>query len=164
MQYNPSVSVILPVYNAESTISRCIESLLQLNYPQDKVDLVVVNNNSTDGTNQILHQFHDKIRLIHENKRGAAAARNTGILAATGDCVAFTDADCLVDTDWLRKIVLPLQNEENGIVGGKIQALQPGNRIEAFGEKIFDHHRAIHAVQPPYVIAMNWASRLTVLR
>ena len=164
MIYLPKVSVIVPVYNAERTIAECIDSLLKLNYPKENLELILVNNASTDRTADVLNHYGREIEILYEEKRGPAAARNKGLLNARGDVVAFTDSDCTVDKDWLQNIVFPLQDESVGIVGGKILAKRPCNRIEEFGEQIHDHDRAINEVKPPYAITMNWASRLSVIK
>ncbi|MGH2991960.1 MAG: glycosyltransferase [Solirubrobacterales bacterium] len=162
--YRPSVSVIVPVYNAEATIDECVRSLLELRYPRDKLELLVVDNDSRDGTAGVLREYGDRIVLLHERRRGAAAARNTGLARARGEVVAFTDADCAVDPDWLRHIVVPLQDSGVGIAGGTILAGPSANDVERFGEEIHDHRRAIEDLRPPYAITMSWASRREVLR
>ncbi len=159
----PKVSVIVPVYNAERTLEDCINSLLALNYPKENRELIFVDNASTDGTADILSQGRGEIKTLFEGKKGSAAARNRGLMSTSGDVVAFTDSDCVVDKDWLRKIVAPLEDDCVGIVGGKILAKRPCNKIEEFGEAIHDHNKAINEYMPPYVITMNWASRLCVL-
>jgi len=161
--YLPKVSVIVPVYNAERTLEDCINSLLALNYPKENRELIFVDNASTDGTGDILSQGRGEIKTLFEGKKGSAAARNRGLMSASGDVVAFTDSDCVADKDWLRKIVVPLQDDRVGIVGGRILAKRPCNKIEEFGEAIHDHNKAINEYMPPYVITMNWASRLSVL-
>ena len=164
MSILPRVSVIVPVYNAENTIEECINSLFGLNYPKEKIELIFVNNASTDRTTNILNQYSGKIKILHEEKKGPAATRNKGLLNAKSDVIAFTDSDCVVHKDWLHNIVLPLQDEGIGIVGGKILAKRPCNKIEKFGEIIHDHNKAINEFKPAYVITMNWASRLSVLK
>ena len=159
----PRVSVIVPVYNAERTLEDCIDSLLELDYPKDNRELILVDNASTDGTAEILRQSAGESRILFEGRKGSAAARNRGLVNARGDVVAFTDSDCVVDKDWLRKIVVPLQDDRVGIVGGRILAKRPCNKIEEFGEAIHDHDKAINEYKPPYVITMNWASRRSVL-
>jgi glycosyltransferase involved in cell wall biosynthesis len=159
----PRVSVIVPVYNAERTLEDCIDSLLELDYPKDNRELILVDNASTDGTAEILRQSAGESRILFEGRKGSAAARNRGLVNARGDVVAFTDSDCVVDKDWLRKIVAPLEDDCVGIVGGRILAKRPCNEIEEFGEAIHDHNKAINEYKPPYVITMNWASRLSVL-
>ena len=164
MSILPRVSVIVPVYNAENTIEECINSLFGLNYPKEKIELIFINNASTDRTTNILNQYSSKIKILHEEKKGAAAARNKGLLSAKGDFVAFTDSDGVVDKDWIRNIVSPLQNDRVGIVGGKILAKRPCNKIEEFGEIIHDLNKAINEYKHPYVTTGNWASRLSTLK
>jgi glycosyltransferase involved in cell wall biosynthesis len=161
--YLPSVSVIVPVYNAERTLEDCMDSVLELDYPRESKELIFVDNSSTDGTAEILRRSPGESRILFERKRGPAAARNKGIMNSMGDVIAFTDSDCVVDKDWLRKIVMPLQNEGVGIVGGRILATRPCNKVEEFGETIHDHGKAINEYKPPYVMTMNWASRRSVL-
>jgi len=163
MNYTPNVSVIVPVYNAEKAIQICVHSLLALDYPKGNLELVFVNNRSTDNTHRLLSGFSEQIKILHEMKKGPAAARNKGILNSSGEIIAFTDADCSVDKNWLKKIVKPLQDESIGIVGGKILSKRPCNKIEEFGENIHDHGKAINEFKPPYVITMNWASRRSVI-
>ena len=111
----PKVSVIVCVYNGERTINDCLASLEQLNYPNYEV--IVVNDGSTDGTLQVAESY-DYIRLINQENQGLSAARNVGIDAARGEIIAFTDADCVADEDWLTHLVARLQASEFAAVGG----------------------------------------------
>lgn len=111
----PKVSVIVCVYNGERTLDPCLASLEKLNYPNYEV--VVVNDGSTDGTRQIAEGY-DYIRLIDQENKGLSEARNVGIRAATGDIIAFTDADCMADADWLTHLVARFQSSKFGAVGG----------------------------------------------
>jgi len=159
-----NVTIIVPVYNAEKTIEDCIKSILSLDYPKEKLELIFVDNKSTDNSNDILNKYKSDIKIFFEKKRGPAAARNKGLQNVSGNIVAFTDSDCTVDKDWLKKIIFPLEDERVGISGGKILAKIPFNKIEKFGESIHNHEAAINQFKPPYVITMNWASRLQVLK
>jgi len=159
----PAVSVIVAVYNAQDTIRDCIESLLHLDYPGPQHELIVVDNGSRDATRSILETYGAKLTILHEPTRGPAAARNTGLRGAGGALIAFTDADCVVDRQWLHRLVTPLRDPTVGVVGGRNLARRPCNRIAEFGERIHDHRRAIQDLVPPYAITMNWASRRTVL-
>jgi cellulose synthase/poly-beta-1,6-N-acetylglucosamine synthase-like glycosyltransferase len=161
--YEPRVSVIVPAYNTEATIERCVRSLLELRYPQEKLELRVVDNDSKDSTAERLKPFEGRVVVLHERKRGASAARNAGLAGAGGEVVAFTDADCEVDPDWLRRLVMPLRDPIVGIVGGTIRAGNGANEVERFGEEIHDHQKAIEVFRPPYAITMSWASRREVL-
>jgi glycosyltransferase involved in cell wall biosynthesis len=158
------VSVVVAVYNGERTIGECIDSLLALRYPADRLELCVVDNGSRDGTPAVLRGYADRIVRLHEATRGPAAARNAGLRSASGDVVAFTDADCRVDPGWLAALVAPLADPEVGIAGGTIRAMPRANEVERFGEVIHDHRRAIEVYRPPYAITMNWASRRAALR
>ena len=159
----PSAAVIVAVYNGARTLPACLASLRRLDYPADRLELIVVDNASTDATPRLLAEAGAPFRVCHEARRGPAAARNRGVAAATSDVIALTDADCTVDPGWLRHLVAALADPAVGIAGGRILSRRPCNLIEAFGERIHDHARAIHEFVPPYVITMNWAARRTLL-
>jgi glycosyltransferase involved in cell wall biosynthesis len=159
----PLVSVVVPVFNGQDSIAACLDTLLALNFPRDLLEIIVVDNASTDKTADVLAAFRGKVRLLIETTRGAAAARNRGIQEATGRIIAFTDADCTVDRDWVRHLIEPLKDSTVGIAGGRILAAKPCNAIEKFGETIHDHQKAIEVFKPPYAISMNWSSPRQVL-
>ncbi len=159
----PSASVVVAAYQAAGTLGDCLASLTRLDYPRDRLELICVDNDSPDDTARIACDFAPDVVLAHESRRGAAAARNRGIAISRGDVVAFTDADCTVAPEWLRTLVRPLADAGVGVAGGQILARRPCNWIERFGERIHDHRTAITATEPPYAIAMNWASRRETL-
>lgn len=110
------ISVVVAVFNAESTIVACIESLQRLHYPA--FEIIVVDDGSTDQTPNLIGHF-DGIRVVrHDINQGLSAARNAGILASSGEIVAFTDADCQVDAAWLSYLSLTLEEHEFKGVGG----------------------------------------------
>jgi len=97
----PKTSVIVPAYNAAATIGACLESLKTLQYPD--YETIVIDDGSTDATAQIVAAA--QTRLIRGEHRGLGAARNAGIAAASGEIVAFLDADARADADWLYHLV-----------------------------------------------------------
>ena len=99
--WEPDVSVIVPVYNRAKVIRPCLDSILAVDYPVDRLELIVVDNASTDDTPRVLEQYAARIRIIREAKRGPAAARNAGLRVARGEVAAFTDSDCQVEQSWL---------------------------------------------------------------
>ena len=159
----PPVAVVVPVFNGRKTIEACLDSLLAQDYPREMLEIVVVDNASTDGTAQVLERYQDRIRLLSEQTKGPSAARNKGVREASSEVIAFIDADCVADIAWLRNLVEPLTDQAVGLCGGRILSRRPCNRIEEFGEQIHDHQKAIEVYKPPYAISMNWASPRRVL-
>jgi len=102
------VSVIVCVYNDESYIGACIESLLRQTYPKDQYEIIVVDDGSTDGTAQIVNQIvrsYSIVAYIYQENKGPSRARNRGIEMATGEFVAFIDSDCEAVPDWLERLI-----------------------------------------------------------
>ncbi len=112
---HPMVSVVVACYNGARTLQSCLESVTQLNYPAYEV--ILVDDGSTDVTPEIAESFPG-IRRIRQENRGLSVARNTGIEAARGEIVAFTDADCRPDPDWLYYLVQDLLQTKFAGIGG----------------------------------------------
>ena len=111
----PRVSVVVASFNGGRTLRACLESLRRLNYPEYEV--ILVDDGSTDDTPAIAKEFSE-VRTIRQENRGLSVARNTGIAAASGEIVAFTDSDCRADGNWLRYLVGDLLNSEFVGIGG----------------------------------------------
>lgn len=159
------VSIVVPVYNCENTIKMCMDSLLEIEYPKDKYEIIAVDNNSSDSSLDILKSYNNKIKVFSESKKGPSAARNAGIKQSTGEIIVFTDSDCVVDKYWLKNIVIPFlepKSESIGVVAGKIKTLNSHSSIALSGDLIHDHKKAV-SYDVPYAISMNWASRKNVL-
>ncbi len=120
----PFVSVVVPVYNGAETIGACVHALLTQDYPADRREILVVDNNSTDDTARVVRAL--PVRYVAE--RGAQssyAARNAGVAAARGEILAFTDADCVPAPDWLRRGVAAFADAGVGGVAGVIRPQPP---------------------------------------
>ena len=160
----PPATVIVPVYNAEISLEECIKSILDLNYPKDRLEIIFIENNSNDASPSILKKYKDRIKILNEEKQGAAAARNKGIKEASHEVLAFTDADCEVDRDWLKKMVGVLAENKNiSAVGGKILSKRPCNDIEKYGELIHDNEKSITLFRPPYMASGNAAIKKSII-
>src|SRR5438128_822612 len=114
------ISVIVPFHNAAKYLQRCIEALLSQSYPPEDYEVIMVDNNSTDGSLRIAQHF-PHVKVLGEEKPGAYAARNRGLAAATGALIAFTDADCVPEENWLGNIAVALQAPHVRLVLGSRQ-------------------------------------------
>ena len=126
----PFVSVIIPALNGERTIRECLVSLLKMDYPVERREILVVDNGSTDSTAEIVNSF--PVRYLQEERRGSFSARNKGIEASKGEVLAFTDADCVVTADWLRELVQGFDSEEVGVVVGETISYPPKTLAERY--------------------------------
>lgn len=134
--YFPEVSVIIPIYNGEDDLPPLIECIVSQTYPKDRVEYLLVDNNSSDRTGEILETTAKKLfseginfyALREDQIQSSYAARNKGIRFAHYNILVFTDADCRPESNWLEEIVKPFINPQVGIVAGELKAL-PGNSI-----------------------------------
>ena len=126
----PHVSVVIPVLNGEKTIRNCLVSLLRMDYPAERREILVVDNGSTDRTHEIATAY--PVRCLTEARRGLSYARNRGIEASSGEFIAFTDADCNVSTAWLRELMLGFQQDAVSCVVGEVVAYPPQTPAERY--------------------------------
>lgn len=99
------ISVVIPVYNAEVYIKRCLESIQKQTY--DNLEIIVVNDGSTDNTQKVLEEIQQqdrRIKLIQKENEGVSAARNDGVVTATGRYVYFIDSDDYVENNIIEKL------------------------------------------------------------
>lgn len=126
------VSIIIPAKNAQATIKKCVDSILRQSYKN--YELIVVNDGSTDKTAQILRDY-PQARVLTALGTGPSKARNMGIAQAKGEFTAFTDADCVVDGDWIVELLKGFTNEKVAGVGGSQRS--PEDEFW-FGKKVQD--------------------------
>lgn len=133
------VSVVVPIYNGEADLPELRECLGKQTYSPEDVEYLLVDNNSSDDTKKLIEAAQLKslnLRLLSENEiQSSYAARNTGIRAARGEIIAFTDADCRPEPQWLEKLIEPYANTNIGIVAGEIVALPSQNLLEKHAER-----------------------------
>jgi len=137
----PTVSIVVAAKNEAETLSACLDSLLHLDYPKEKLDIIVSNDNSTDGTKDIIEQFaqaHSQIlgiTLHTDDKRcpGKAGAILPAIERARGEIIFMTDADCLVPPQWI-KTLLRYFDEKTGLVGGFTLLDSKSDRTNIWGK------------------------------
>jgi lipopolysaccharide/colanic/teichoic acid biosynthesis glycosyltransferase/glycosyltransferase involved in cell wall biosynthesis len=102
------ISVVVPAYNAASTITDCLTGLLSQTIPNSAYKVIVVDDGSEDETYEMARRF--PVLVLRQAHRGAAAARNLGIEHATGELVLFTDADCVPTSDWIERMAEPFED------------------------------------------------------
>jgi cellulose synthase/poly-beta-1,6-N-acetylglucosamine synthase-like glycosyltransferase len=118
----PFVSVIIPARNEEKLIGSCLKSLRSLNYPKDKVEIIVSDALSIDQTRKIAESFGAKV--VNNKKLRVASGRNIGFSFSGGKLIVFTDADCVFDKEWLNNAVKYFKEENIAGAGGP--SLSPG--------------------------------------
>ncbi|MEM0084793.1 MAG: glycosyltransferase [Candidatus Methanomethylicia archaeon] len=112
------VSIIIPVKNMENSIEDLLKSIMELDYPKDKIEVIIVDGGSNDKTLEIASKY--PVKILKEDGKGPNYGRNIGIKTASGEIYAFTDGDCILPKDWLKKIVEKIDDEEVGCVGGSV--------------------------------------------
>jgi len=131
---NPFISVIIPTHNRSSSLKKTLLSLMNQTYPKDRYEIIIVDDGGRDNTEKMIKelnkQTNSNINYFWQKNRGPAAARNLGIKHAKADIIAFTDDDCIVNPDWLEKIIEAFSKDKDAmIVGG--ETLPPKGRIVA---------------------------------
>lgn len=125
----PFVSIIIPIYNEEKTVGKCIESLLNQSYPSHNYEIIVVSDGCNDNSENVVRniiEFEKKveIKLIRQENQGAAAARNFGAKYSRGEIVLFIDADCIADFRWIEEMIKPLLKDNVAGVQGAYKTNQ----------------------------------------
>jgi glycosyltransferase involved in cell wall biosynthesis len=134
----PGISVVIPSYNSAAYLPEAIDSVLGQTVPP--LEVIVVNDGSTDETARILQQYEERIVSISQENRGLSAARNRGIAAASGDWIAFLDADDIWLPEKLEKQVRCLEKNTNAaLVHSQLYYWDPNT-----GEKSVQRHRGRH--------------------
>lgn len=114
-------SIVIPIYNEEKLLSKCLESLTRLDYSQRDFEIIAVDNNSTDMTSEILNQYsraYPFVKVISEKKQGNVFALIAGCQNAQGEILVFTDADTIAPKNWLKNYEKAYQNEKVVCAGG----------------------------------------------
>jgi cellulose synthase/poly-beta-1,6-N-acetylglucosamine synthase-like glycosyltransferase len=137
VNYQPSVSILIPARNEEKVIGRILQRMTELTYPKDKMQIMVIDDASTDNTRKIVEQYskiHDYIEVIHrdekEGGKGKTSALNAGFKHAKGEIVFCFDADYYPQRDVLEKLVKEFADPKVGVAQGRITVLnEPQNMV-----------------------------------
>ena len=159
------VAVIVPVWNGEAVLGRCLDALARQTIPRDSYQIIVVDNGSSDATARIARSYAG-VELLEEKRPGSYVARNLGIGRVRAPITAFTDADCEPTPDWLEQILrAAAANPGFGVLAGKIDLFDEiAQEREVFGdyERLFSFPQS-HAARGNCATA-NWASETALLK
>lgn len=131
------LSVIIPALNSAETIRLTLSSIFSNDFPQNRFEVLVIDNGSVDGTVEVAKKY--PVKIYHCMKRGIGPPRNLGLKVAMGDIVCFTDSDCIIEKDWLKKICRFFEaNREVDGVGGPVRPYMRGaNKVQRNAGEIF---------------------------
>lgn len=149
MPHEPLISVVVPVYQAERWLCRCVDSLLAQTYAA--TDIILVDDGSPDSCGALCDKYavqESRIRVIHQKNRGLSAARNAGTAAAKGEYITFVDSDDWVEPDLIERLWYALDQEKADVAvcGYRIE---PGGRTQGRMDgtyKVFDAEQALEAL------------------
>ncbi len=117
--YMPFVTVIIPSRDRQSELVDCLKSVFAQDYPQDRMEVIVIDDGSTDDTRNVVDLFPCRL-ISHKSSRGQSYCRNLGAKEAKGEILAFIDSDCVAARSWIRELVPPFQWDRVGAVGGYV--------------------------------------------
>jgi cellulose synthase/poly-beta-1,6-N-acetylglucosamine synthase-like glycosyltransferase len=170
----PKASVIVPIYNGQADLPELVACLQAQTYPRDRAEYLLVDNNSSDRTASLLQTMAEALQaegihlrpLSEAQIQSSYAARNTGIRAAIGEILVFTDADCRPQPGWLLALVQPFADATVGLVAGEIKALSGETLLEQYADRqdtLSQKHTLAHPFCP-YGQTANLAVRYEVLK
>lgn len=134
----PVVSVIVAAHDAADTIGDCLDAVGRQSLERDRYEVIMVDNGSTDATAEIAAR-REGVIVVREPSRGAYIARNAGLRRARGRLIAFTDADCVPEPDWLERLVAALSADEARVVMGRDRPVGTGRAIRLLAS--YDHEK-----------------------
>ena len=152
---DPFVSAVIPAYNCEHTIAKTIEALLAQDCRSD-FEIIVVDDGSVDGTAGIVQNFF-KVRYIHQDNAGPAAARNRGYKESRGQFVFFTDSDCVAQKDCLQKLLDGFRAPDIAVVSGSYGIANPESLLaRCIHQEIVFRHQHLMPVFPKSFGSFNF--------
>ena len=156
------ISIIIPVYNEESYLPLCLDSLSNLDYPKDGIEVIIIDNGSTDSSLSIAKSYRSKFNKLlvdHFPDGKIGAVRNRGISLSNGDIYAFVDADCVVPPSWLNVAIECFNNSEQlAAVGGDFLYKDNPSWLErAWALNKGQYSRKVHALATGSFIVNRFA-------
>jgi hypothetical protein len=128
----PSVSIIVVNYNGKRFLEECFDSIFSLSYPKEKLEVILVDNGSTDGSLDLVKDKYPNVLIIQNTVNNYCKANNLGIASSKGKYVALLNNDVKVEKNWLIELIKIMERDERiGAVMGKV--LFPDGKIQSTG-------------------------------
>ena len=135
----PTVSIVIAARNEEASIGGKLDNLAALDYPADRLEVLIASDGSEDGTNELVAaRAHDRLRLVALPRGGKAATLNAAVAQARGDVLVFSDANSMFAPDAVRRLVAPFADPEvGGVAGDQRYVADGGEAAVAGGERSY---------------------------
>ncbi len=156
---HPRVCVIIPVFNAADQLQDCLAALNRQCYPRGLLEIIVVDNGSTDGCRAVVDSFAG-VRYCVQNQTGSYAARNLGIEATDSDILAFTDADCVPSPDWLTRAVEELLSTPQVFVLAGTVDLTP---LQAGRISFVERHQLAYSLNQHRCVSLGYGTTANLI-
>lgn len=151
MKNSPKVSIIVPIWNTEKYLKRCLDSIANQTYKN--LEIILINDGSTDNSGKIADNYakNDKrIKVIHQKNQGLSAARNSGLKIATGDFVTFVDSDDEIKPEMIAELLSAIEKTNSDIAICSFKETFPNGKTKSFlktnEEKIYSTKAALKAM------------------
>lgn len=132
MNTKPFISIVIPTRNSQAVLKECLQSIKHLNYPEERLEVLIVDGLSTDDTRKIAEASGTTIVMNH--KKATTAARNLGFDTAKGELIAYSDDDCIFDKNWLENSLKYFQIDER--VAGVTGPIHTPNQQNGFAKAV----------------------------
>lgn len=129
--YEPHVSIVIPAYNEEKNIGKCLEAIQQTDYPEGKKEVIVVDDGSNDRTVEIARNFKN-VKIARQEHKGKVDALNLGVSKASRNIVITIDSDVMMEKDFIRNIAKPFSDPDVGAVSGAAKVANTDTILTAF--------------------------------
>jgi cellulose synthase/poly-beta-1,6-N-acetylglucosamine synthase-like glycosyltransferase len=135
----PAISIVISAYNEARSIEAKLHNILSMEYPRDRLEVVIASDGSTDGTDAIVEEYKDKgVKLLSLPRIGKAAALNAAVNAASGEILVFSDANSMYKADAIQKLVQPFANPQvGGVAGNQVYKMKNSRSSSIDGEHAY---------------------------
>jgi glycosyltransferase involved in cell wall biosynthesis len=157
----------MPTYNRVHFLERCLLPLFAQDYPQDRYEIILVDDGSTDDTvacaRKLAQPWGGAFRIVSQPNGGPASARNAGFKASQAEIIAFIDSDCVAPPDWIRTLVESMTGTQAAGVGAPVVAADVTNWVARYMDAVDFYRHRVRGGKVDYLVTGNVAFRRAVL-